>query len=134
MLQIDTLAEWIAAAACVGGVGLGLYGLIDPVWAANLVRLRGDNQRPGGFAEFRATYGGLFFGAHSFALAVLLISPSATSAGACAALGFGWGLTAFGRLVSMILDKTDTGFNRFSVLFEAAFGAALVSPYVLAHF
>jgi hypothetical protein len=23
MLQIDTLAEWIAAAACVGGAGLG---------------------------------------------------------------------------------------------------------------
>ena len=42
------------------GGALGLRALFDPKWAARLVRLKADEQG-GGQAEFRATYGGVFF-------------------------------------------------------------------------
>jgi hypothetical protein len=39
------------------------------------------------------------------------------------ALGLSWGFTAFGRLVSMLVDRGMTGFNIFSLLFEIALAA-----------
>ncbi|MBS0384976.1 MAG: hypothetical protein JSS00_06470, partial [Proteobacteria bacterium] len=59
------LAAWCLSALALGfGALLGARGLIDPRWAQRLVRLQPD-ERGGGFAEFRATYGGLFFGLHA---------------------------------------------------------------------
>jgi hypothetical protein len=62
------LVAWcLSALALAFGALLGLRGLIDPRWAQKLVRLRPDEQG-GGFAEFRATYGGVFLGLHAVAL------------------------------------------------------------------
>ena len=45
------------------GLGLGaitgLRALLQPHWIANVLKLQADPTRPGGFAEFRASFGGL---------------------------------------------------------------------------
>ena len=57
-----TLVAWcLSALALAFGAYLGARGLFDPHWAQKLVRLKPDEQG-GGFAEFRATYGGVFLG------------------------------------------------------------------------
>ena len=58
---------WLCALALLGGAGMGAYALVNPRWAAWLVRLQPDPARPGGAGEFRATYGGLFFAVHALA-------------------------------------------------------------------
>jgi hypothetical protein len=53
--------------ALVGlGIGalLGLGALFAPDWAAGVVRLKADPEKPGGYSEFRATYGGLLLLTH----------------------------------------------------------------------
>ena len=62
------LFAWLLNALALAlGVGLGARALIDPRWASRFVRLKADDQ-PGGFAEFRATYGGVFLLFHLCAL------------------------------------------------------------------
>jgi hypothetical protein len=133
------LAAWIVSALGMAfGAYLGLRGLLDPRWASRLVRLKEDEQG-GGFAEFRATYGGVFLGLHAAGLALTLqylrsghevIGVAAT--GAVAALAFGWAGAAFGRLVSMWRDAgTATPFNRLSVGVETALALAIGAPWAL---
>jgi hypothetical protein len=131
------LIAWIVSALGMGfGAFLGARGLVDPRWAATLVRLR--EGPAGGFAEFRATYGGVFLGLHLAALAFTLaylrtgnavIGVAAT--GAAATLAFGWAGAAFGRLVSIWRDKTGTAFNWTSVGVESALALAIGAPWAL---
>lgn len=133
------LAAWIASALGMAfGAFLGLRGLLDPGWASRLVRLKEDEQG-GGFAEFRATFGGVFLGLHAAGLALTLqylrsghevIGVAAT--GAAAVLAFGWAGAAFGRVVSMWRDQgTATAFNRLSVGVETALALAIGAPWAL---
>jgi hypothetical protein len=119
------------------GTLLGARALLNPRWAQRLVRLQPDEQG-GGFAEFRATYGGLFFGVHFVALAMSLfyqlggeyvIGVAAT--GAAAALAAGWGMTAIARAVSIWRDNTGTNFNRLSIAIEAIVSLAIGAPWVV---
>ncbi len=117
------------------GAALGARALIDPKWAARFVRLKADEQG-GGFAEFRATYGGVFLGLHLAALLLALrylLSGGAlvgvVAAGASAALCAGWAGAAFGRFVSMVRDRTDTKFNRISCGVELAMALAIGMPW-----
>ncbi|MDZ4692576.1 hypothetical protein [Terricaulis sp.] len=121
-------------ALCLGAA-LGARALIDPKWAARFVRLKADEQG-GGFAEFRATYGGVFLGLHLAALLLALrylLSGGAlvgvVAAGASAALCAGWAGAAFGRFVSMVRDRTDTKFNRISCGVELAMALAIGMPW-----
>lgn len=132
-----TLAWWLAAAALAFGAVLGARALIDPKWAARFVRLAPDDQG-GGFAEFRATYGGVFLGLHAVALLLVLryllsgehvVGVAAT--GALAALAAGWGGAAFGRIIAIWRDGADTGFNRISAVVEAAIALAIAAPWTL---
>lgn len=129
-----TLSGWLSAAGLLIGAGMGAYGLINPNWAAWLVRLQPDPARPGGFSEFRGTYGGLFLGAHAMALALMVAGFTyagqwyAAAGGAalvCAAMWIG---TAIGRLISMLADKTAGGFAWASVGFELVLGLLIASP------
>lgn len=118
----------------VTGAGMGLGGLFAPKWASALVRLRED--QPGGFAEFRGTYGGLFFGAHAVALALMLTSLEteslgATALGAVLACSAMWIGTGVGRVLSIAADKTNTKFNQGSVAFEIALGLAILAPWLV---
>src|SRR5262245_60074310 len=99
----------LALAFCAG---LGARALINPNWAARLVRLQPDEQG-GGFAEFRATYGGLFLASHAAALYFTLkwiIGGEQVvgifAAGAAAALGGAWGGAALGRVLAMLGDRS----------------------------
>lgn len=130
---------WVLSAlALLAGVGLGVRALIDPKWAARFARLKADEQG-GGFAEFRATYGGAFAFSHLVALimtgAYLLggeyvIGVAATGAGA--ALAAAWGGACIGRLISMWRDEdTRTRFNRLSAGVEFALSLAIGMPWLV---
>jgi hypothetical protein len=128
---------WVLnALALAFGAFLGARGLVDPKWAARLVRLKEDEQG-GGFAEFRATYGGVFLGLHAVALFFTLqwiagreAVIGTMAAGAAAALCAGWAGAAFGRLVSMWRDQgTRTAFNRVSVAVESALAVLIGGPW-----
>ncbi len=113
--------QWITGInglAAVGTVGMGLLGLWAPRRAAMLVRLR--ETAPEGFAEFRATYGGLFVG-----LGLLPLLSAAPEAYLVAAAS--WGGAALGRLVSMRLDGAHWHHNLGGLALEASFAAALAA-------
>ena len=128
---------WILnALALAFGVGLGARALYDPKWAARFVRLKADEQG-GGFAEFRATYGGVFLATHLVALMMTLLYVSAgefvvgvAATGAAAALGAGWAGASGGRVLAMLLDGADTQFNRLSAAVEAAIALAIAAPWI----
>jgi hypothetical protein len=131
-----SLFAWILnALGLLFGAALGARGLLDPKWAQHLVRLQPDEQG-GGFAEFRATYGGVFLGMHAVALLLTLRWLLAggglvgvTAAGASAAVAAAWGGAAAGRLLSMLRDKSRTRFNDLSVAIEIALAAAIAAPW-----
>lgn len=127
---------------CVLGLCFGAYlgarGLLDPNWAARLVRLREDEQG-GGFAEFRATYGGVFFGLHAAALVLVLYYlrggaevPGVAASGAVFVVAAGWAGAALGRLVSIWRDKgANTAFNRLSVGVEITAALTIGAPWAV---
>lgn len=120
-----TALPWIAL-----GIGalLGLGGLISPRWAANVVRLMPDPKFKGGLAEFRASFGGLFLGAHLVAAASLYASPDGLAHGALLGVSGIWFGSAVGRTVSVLFDGTGTAYNLGSIVFEAVMGLMLVTP------
>lgn len=132
------LFAWgVSALALIFGAALGARALIDPEWAAKFVRLKQDEQG-GGFAEFRATYGGVFLFLHLVALVFTLfylwggeyvIGVCAT--GASAAIAAGWGGAALGRVISMWRDGADTKFNRMSAGVETAMAFAIGMPWLV---
>ncbi|MBL8536147.1 MAG: hypothetical protein JNM59_01950 [Hyphomonadaceae bacterium] len=133
------LVAWaLSALAMAFGALLGVRGLLDPNWAAKLVRLKEDEQG-GGFAEFRATYGGVFLGLHVAALYLTIgylrggaLIAGVMAAGAGFALATGWGGAAFGRVVSILRDRgADTRFNRLSVVVELAMALLIGAPWAL---
>jgi hypothetical protein len=131
------LAWWLSAAALAFGAVLGLRALIDPEWAQRFVRLKPDEQG-GGFAEFRATYGGVILGIHLVALLLALrylvsgehvVGVAAT--GALAVLAAGWGGSSAGRLIAIWRDGADTAFNRISAGVEALLATLIGAPWML---
>lgn len=131
------LIAWsLNALACALGALLGARALLDPKWAARFVRLKADEQG-GGFAEFRATYGGMFAGVHGVALILTLVwlyteeyVLGAIATGASAVLCAAWAGAAFGRGVSMLSDGTRTKFNQVSLAFEVIVSLAIGAPWL----
>lgn len=87
------------------GALMGLGAMASPRWASGVVRLIADPAKPGGYSEFRGTYGGLFFMVHASALLIVLITPPAGSALAALPVAAGWLGAAFGRTLSLIFDR-----------------------------
>lgn len=139
-VDIALVAWALNALALAFGLMLGVKGMIDPHWAAKLVRLKADEQG-GGFAEFRATYGGLFAFAHVVALYFSLqwiiegeFMMGVYAAGAAAVLCAAWIGTAIGRAYSMLSDNTRTRFNVMSTIVEGAIGLCIGLPWVVWNF
>jgi hypothetical protein len=132
------LVAWsLNALALALGAVLGLRGLIDPRWAQRFVRLKPDEQG-GGFAEFRATYGGVFFALHAVALWFVFnwigggeYVIGALAAGASAAVAAGWGGAAGGRVLAMLADGARTPFNVQSAIVEALMALVIGAPWFL---
>ncbi|MFT3727360.1 MAG: hypothetical protein QM759_06025 [Terricaulis sp.] len=134
-----SLVAWCLSALALGfGAYLGVRGLLDPHWAQKLVRLQPDAQG-GGFAEFRAVYGGVFLGLHLVALLFVMswifigkAGMGSTAIGATAVIAASWFGAAFGRVLSMLRDDgTRTQFNRFSVGIELVMFALIGAPWLL---
>jgi hypothetical protein len=130
------LAWVLNALALTFGAALGVRALIDPKWAARFVRLKADEQG-GGFAEFRATYGGVFVGVHAVALLMTLMYlgggeyvVGVAATGAAAAIAAGWAGSSGGRVLAMVLDGVDTKFNRVSAGVEAGLALAIAAPWI----
>lgn len=120
-----TAAEIINIFGALVTMGMGCLGLLTPRLAAKLVRLGPTS--PEGFAEFRATYGGLFV---ALGLAPLLWPEP----GLYLVAGLAWLGAAVGRIVSMAADDAYFKFNSLSVLFESACAGLLLfgNPYLFA--
>ena len=99
--------EIISLLALGFGAILGVMALISPRWASGVVRLVEDPDpaRPGGYSEFRATYGGLFLMTHLAALLIALKLPVVYAAFAALPLALGWIGAGLGRLVSLLADR-----------------------------
>lgn len=122
------------------GALMGLGALFSPAWASGVVRLVEDPDpaKPGGYAEFRATYGGLFLFAHLTA-AILLIFFTRSDANpvlgliAVLPLAAAWIGAAFGRTVSLVIDRDRNRFpamNPIWIGFELVFGLAIAAPFL----
>ena len=132
-----TVTVIISGAAALVGALLGLGSLISPAWGASVVRLQPMADRPGGWAEFRASYGGgllLLHGAVLLGIAMREQAGMASVVAAGFAAGAAWLGMAIGRTVSMLADHarhgTRTGYNLFSVGFELVIGLALMAPWL----
>lgn len=137
-LSLSLVAWCLSALALAFGAFLGARGLLDPHWAQKLVRLRPDAQG-GGFAEFRAVYGGVFLGLHLVAL-VFVVSwivigkagMGSIAIGATAVIAASWFGAAFGRLLSMLRDGgTQTKFNQLSAGIEIGMFVLVGAPWLL---
>ena len=135
--DIALLAWLLNAAALLFGALFSARAFIDPKWVQRFVRLQPDEQG-GGFAEFRATYGGAFLGLHAvaFVLSMLWIVAGSVQSGmwatgAAAAVAAGWGGSSFGRMLAMLFDGARTGFNAKSAALEALIALAIAGPWLL---
>lgn len=123
--------EILALLALGFGAALGLGGLFAPDWASRVVRLKADPDRPGGYSEFRATYGGLFFMLHMAGLVMVLSAPPAIATIAVLPLAAAWFGAALGRGFSMILDRKKGGDAKIIPIWmaiEFALGLAIGAP------
>jgi hypothetical protein len=136
--DLELVAWLLNALALLFGAALGARGLLDPKWAARFVRLKADETQEGGFAEFRATYGGVFFALHAAALVIsvdwILAGESIVglyAAGAAAVVGAAWAGYAGGRALSMLRDGTRTRFNMMSAGVEALLALLIAGPWIV---
>lgn len=111
--------DWISTLGAVVTLALGLLGLLLPARAAAFTQLSALG--PSGFAEFRATFGGLFVGLGL----MLLVQQSPVL---FQAVGVAWLLTALGRVVSIVVDPGGRDRRNYAgVAFEALVGLLLLA-------
>ena len=121
----------LAAIALAFGTLIGLGSLINPNWAAGVVRLVEDPDKPGGFAEFRATYGGLLMMLHLTGLIALFMLPPAMGLAAILPIAAGWAGAGFGRMFSLIFDGKrlrEPALNPIWIATELILAIAIAAP------
>ena len=128
--------HYITMTGLLFGALIGLIALFRPAGIAQTLRLQADPERPGGFAEFRASFGGIFLMIHMTALVfathlqglnptlvIFVVTPIAMA----------WFGAAIGRLISMALDKKQNGeggINRYWVLLEIVVGLMISATFL----
>ncbi len=113
----SSTGEWLAWTSAVITIIFGLMLLFTPRLSYRIMRLTTVPEHPEAISEGRATMAGFYLGVGI--LAILFAQPLLYMA-----LGAGWGFTAFGRLVSIFVDRGNTAFNWVSISCEAALAAA----------
>jgi hypothetical protein len=121
----QSLGEWLAFASAAITVLFGVFCLLFARTTLTILRLQTRPESPEALSESRATMAGFYLGLG--ASAILLAQPLVYLA-----LGAGWGFTAFGRLVSMVVDRGFTPFNFGSLVLEIVL-AALPLLYVFGY-
>ena len=134
-----SIGEIISLITLLIGAVLGLSAMFSPAWASRVVRLIEDPDplRPGGYSEFRATYGGLFLFSHLMT-AILLVNlggsePEILTSIVVLPLAAGWVGAGVGRLMSRILDRIknrEPGMIPVWIVFEIIFGLAIAAPFI----
>jgi hypothetical protein len=140
MPHITEIISLIALGFCAL---LGLGSLFFPKWAAGVVRLVADPdpEQPGGFSEFRATYGGLLLLLHLTAMIILFQLGKMTEMSETSVLlmkmfmllpiAAGWIGAGLGRTMSLILDSKENrspGMIPVWIPMELALGIAIIAP------
>lgn len=140
MPHITEIISLIALGFCAL---LGLGSLFFPKWAAGVVRLTADPapEQPGGFSEFRATYGGLLLLLHLTAMIILFQLGKMTGASETTVLmmktfmllpiAAAWIGAGLGRTMSLILDGDENrspGMIPVWIPMELALGIAIIAP------
>ncbi|MEL6661771.1 MAG: hypothetical protein AAFR33_02115 [Pseudomonadota bacterium] len=113
------------------GALIGFGSLVSPSWAAGVVRLVEDPDKPGGYSEFRATYGGLLLMTHGVALYLFLIGDSTSGALIALPLAAGWFGAAIGRTTSLVFDMDKLrapAMNPTWIATELILGLAIAAP------
>ncbi len=129
------ITEIIAIVALGFCALLGLGSIVSPKWAAGVVRLVADPDpaKPGGFSEFRATYGGLLLLLHLSAL-IIIAQPALKLEFKIFTLfpiAAAWVGAGMGRTMSLILDKEENRSNGLIPVWipmEIALGIAILAP------
>jgi len=122
--------QYMTLAGLAFGAFAGFIALFRPAAIANSLRLQANPDRPGGYAEFRATFGGVFFMIHITAFVSVLHLPPLLGSFVVLPIAMAWFGAAFARLASMVLDKKQNGeggINRYWVLLELFVGALILS-------
>lgn len=128
-----TPLDILAILALAFGALYGLACLANPQFAATSVRLQADPNRPGGFTEFRATFGGTLAGLHLMTIAIVLLFSGPVALAAITVMAAGWFGAAFGRSASILLDQeksVNPSLNWKLVALEIVVGLALILPLV----
>jgi hypothetical protein len=118
--MIFTTLSYLAA---LFSLGLGVFGLVRPQAALNLIGLQAVPGLTHSISEVRATYGGVFIGVSLYPL--VTGEPQAFLT-----LALGWTLAGFCRLCSAILDGAATRFNITSIAIEFATGILIALPHL----
>lgn len=127
------LFQYMTLAGLTFGAFAGFVALFRPAAIANMLRLQPVPDKPGGFAEFRATFGGVFFMIHMTAFVCVQHLPPLLGTFVVLPVAMGWFGAALARLVSMALDKPqngDGGINRYWVMLEIFVGALILSTAI----
>ena len=118
------------------GAAIGFGALINPKWGAGVVRLQADPDplKPGGYSEFRATYGGLLMMLHLMALIMVWHLPKTqTDILVLAPLAAAWIGAGIGRSISLVLDREENrspGLIPVWIPMEFALGLAIFAPFL----
>lgn len=129
--------EIVSLLALGFGAILGVMALISPQWASGIVRLVEDPDpaKPGGYSEFRATFGGFFMVSHMMT-AALLLTVSASDVNLLSVLvvlplAAAWMGASFGRAISLLLDgarNRSNGMIPVWIAMEFLVGLAIAAP------
>ena len=111
-----TQGEWLAWSSALVTILFGLMLLFAPRLSLRILRLQTLPDHPEAVSEARATMAGFYLGVGICAM--LFAQPLVYLA-----LGGGWALTAFGRIISMMSDRGVTFYNLVSVVIEILLAA-----------
>lgn len=124
--------QYATLAGLAFGAFAGFVALFRPQAIANTLRLQANPDKPGGYAEFRATFGGVFFMIHITAFVLVLHLGAPINTYVVFPIAMAWYGAAFARFASMQLDAEkngDGGINRYWVGLELVVGTLILSVF-----
>lgn len=118
----------LAVIACVVGGVLGGLVLARPDSMLGLAGLKSEQEGGVNAVTEGRAFGGLLIASHA-AVALFLGWQSSAGASMALVLAVAWFGAAFGRLVSMLMQKAGGRFNYGSVVLDILMGVTLALPF-----